>query len=309
MFGQSILLGALMLVVPIQSHAIDTIVPVGAATRLQVVNHTGSVDVKVWDRPDIQIRASSAADELFEVEALGSVVRVRPSHLVPFQAPSHRDRGSMSLGSSPMSSREDRSRRMDFEITMPRTLQLEVITVVSDVSVSGVQGGTRINLVNGTVDVDGSAGAIDVDAWNADIVVSRTDGRLDLSNMAGEIRVIDGAGDLRVESVNGSISARGRFSDAELTTYAESITFQGPLVDGGRYHLSTHSGTIDLTLAEPVSVSMLLTAPPGGLHATFPLPDASQSRGSTTEIMLGSGSAFLSAVTHRGLIRLNREGG
>ena len=129
---------------------------------------------------------------------------------------------------------------VDFEITVPTTVDAEVETSNGRIDVSEVTGILDLDTSNGAIDVSDVFGEAEASTSNATISVDAFEGILDLNTSNGRIEM---------ESVAGIVDAQ---------TSNGRITFSGTLIEGANHWMSTSNGRIDVTL--PADASLIIGA-------------------------------------------------
>jgi DUF4097 and DUF4098 domain-containing protein YvlB len=234
---------------------------VNAESHGEVVisNVSGTVDVRGWDRNEVQVTGHLDDDvERLDVES-GSgrtVIKV----VVP--------RGGSNDSDATL------------EVHVPRMSTVEVSAVSSDVSSRGVLGAQRLKSVSGEITADVSASDSEVRTVSGDLTVrgsgkpislrvSSVSGSLDLSNGAGKLDLVTVSGDARVQmaetsevrgrTTSGNLDLRAsptRTARIELEAVSGDLTVRLPGAEGLSADIESFSGDIHGCLAtnvEPVS--------------------------------------------------------
>jgi hypothetical protein len=171
--------------------------------RFTLENVNGRVVVRTWAEPRVRIEAERAAasshalDEV-RVEIDGEGGRVDVHTRLPRS-------GVWPLGGG--------SGRVDYRITLPAGVQLELKTVNGGVEVEGVVGGLQVSSVNGGIEIRGANGPVHATTVNGGIHAqygaAPTGGRHRISTTNGGVSVMlpEGTGGrLEGRTVNGSVS-------------------------------------------------------------------------------------------------------
>src|SRR5579864_3462519 len=205
-------------------QAYEKTVPLAAGGSLHLENVNGSVDVRAWDRAEVQIFAvkrGARGDEdlsLVNIDVDATLGHVNIVTKYP------KDQGV------------DVS--VDYRIRVPRRVLLEnVSTVNGTIHVTDVDGGGKLRTVNGDVDVFDCAGGFSAHTTNGDIHeelrVLTAKASVELESMNGSILValpVNAAVDLDAQSLNGDfrtekpLMMNGAFSPG---------SFRGKLGAGG----------------------------------------------------------------------------
>jgi len=161
---------------------------------------------------------------------------------------------------------------VDFNVTAPQGTALYIRSVSGDVRITGIHGELRAESVSGDVTVR--------DAQVRGLSAETVSGELRLANVTGD-RV--GA-----KSVSGGVD------------------FSGPLAQGGRYEMKSHSGDVRVAVANDAGFELEATSFSGNVRSDLPVTiggpgrEAVRTGGRGRQAMRGvhgDGSAFLSLTT------------
>jgi hypothetical protein len=224
-------------------QAYEKTVPLAAGGSLHLENVNGSVDVRAWDRAEVQIyavkRASRSDEDLSLVNIDVDATLGRVNIVTHYPA----DQGV------------DVS--VDYRIRVPRRVLLENISTVNGtIHVTDVDGGGKLHTVNGDVDVMDCAGGFSARTTNGDIHeelrVLTTKASVELESMNGSILVAlpaSAGAELDAQSLNGDfhtekpVVMNGAFSHG---------SFRGKLgVGGAPLRIRTVNGGIQIAVWKP----------------------------------------------------------
>src|SRR6478736_2283783 len=154
------------------SDSIDRKVAADANGEVVISNVSGSIDVRGWDRNEVQVTGSLGSGvERLDVESSGGRTVVKVVLL----------RGSHNDGEAEIS------------VSVPKNSSLDVSAVSADVSSRGVLGTQRVKSVSGAITADISGDESEVRSVSGDVTVrgsgkplrlrvSSVSGNLDLTN-------------------------------------------------------------------------------------------------------------------------------
>lgn len=213
--------------------SVDRTVPAQANGDVVISNVSGTVDVRGWDRNEVQVTGQLGDSvERLDVETNGgrTVIKV----VLP--------RGNSRDGDT------------DLEIQVPKGSLVEVSAVSADVSSRGVLGTQRLKSVSGEITADVSGPDSEIRSVSGDITV-RAGGNpvsLRLSSVSGGIDLSNAAGKLDVVTVSGDASLKiGGASEVRARTTSGDLEVDGKLARDARVDVEGVSG--DLTLRFPAS--------------------------------------------------------
>lgn len=237
----------------------DKTYAIGNGGQIEVTNVNGSIDISSWDRTDVRVHAEKI------VEGRSDVAKKAMSRIAIIAE--HKG-GSLRIKTRTPESDfgffdwivgANVNAQVRYEITVPRSANLEIDTVNGKISVSEVTGKIQLGSTNGAIVVVDSAGSLEASTTNGAI-------RAELRALTGgeslTLRTTNGAiklalpEELRAEidasTTNGSVR-----SDFPVTVYsADRNSLRGTVNGGGaKIRLRTTNGSIQLLKAPAMSAS------------------------------------------------------
>jgi DUF4097 and DUF4098 domain-containing protein YvlB len=263
----------------------DQTIEVKKGVRLEVHTYTGDVNVKVWNRDAVRVEAEHSDRQTVEIRPGEQSLVVRSRSRI-----------------GPMSS-------VDFTITVPTWMAVNVEGIGTDVMLDGVGGDVNVESQRGDIHVRGGSGFISVKSVQGSITIERAKGRIEAQTVNDSIKVSDTTGDLAVGTTNGGIVLE-RIDTANLdaSTVNGTIAFDGPIRDKGSYRLTTHNGAVSMAMPEKVNATLRVRTYGGSFRSTFPLKLDDQDRQNRFTLTLGDGSARIELESFNGSISLRRPG-
>jgi hypothetical protein len=296
-----------------QTERVSRKVRVGRDGRVTIANISGDIVVTAGGGDEVSIEAvkrtrgdrSELADLEVVVEERAGRVEIRAEH-----GRNRSDRG-----------RRGDSASVDFTVTVPASVSVDLHSVSGSVRVTGVRGTVRAESVSGNVTTG--------DTPNLELAKS-VSGDVSLTGAAAE-------GDLAAGSVSGNITARGLKArgldlnsvsgDVLLTdvtcdrlmikSVSGDIEYTGAIVRNGRYEINTHSGDVRLTLSNPPGFDLNADSFSGSVRSDLPLTIGGSSSGDRSSrgrremhnmrATFGDGSATLNIRTFSGDIVIARR--
>jgi len=226
-----------LLGLPLAAYAgessVDRKVAADPKGEVVISNVSGSVDVRGWDRSEIQVKGE-LGDDVDRVDVESSGGRTFIKVILP--------RGSHHDGDATL------------EIQVPRMSSLDVTTTSADLNSKGVLGNQQLKTVSGEITAEISGEDSEVRSVSGDITVhgsgkpinlrvSSVSGGLDLTNGAGKLDVVTVSGDARVQAREAS-EIRGRTTSGNLER-------NGKLTRDARVDVEGVSGDLTLRLSAP----------------------------------------------------------
>jgi len=162
--------------------------PLSANGRLSLENLNGGVRIAVWDRDEVQVNAVKRAyrrerlnEAKIEVNATADAIRVKTTYPNWNQTFTDEQKG-----------RDNNPALVDYSLTVPRKARLESIDLVNgSLDVEGVEGDVKASSVNGRLTARGLAGVAKLSTVNGTLEATFTQ--------------LDGAKPISLGSVNGSV--------------------------------------------------------------------------------------------------------
>jgi hypothetical protein len=280
----NMLAGALLITTLAQSN--DTTFAVDPNGRLELTNHEGSIVVRTWDRDEVEVRTNSRYRGSVDIQRNGGTVRIGPSR------------------------RWDDDDDIDYRLTVPASMALDLRGSDTEVRVEGTTGELNIDIHDGDVFVRGGSGRVSIRTDDGEIDAEDLSGRVRLSSMDGDVILNGGYGDIEVDATDGAITLLEiEASTVVANTVDGDIWFDGVLEPRGSYVLTTHDGDITLQIPEDTDAHVRLARHDGEILTDVPMTVQSWPSGRRLEFNLGSGSAELQIEAFDGDIELRHRGG
>jgi len=262
----------------------DTTFAVRQGQRLDFSNFGGSVVVKTWRQSAIRVRASHSSRSRIEVSTDGPTVTIQA-----------RGRHGPAL--------------VDYDILVPAWMAISVQgSPSSEVTIEGTQAEVSVETVEGAIRVVGGSRTISLQSVEGDITLVGANGHIELNSVDGSIEARDCSGDITIETVDGGITMLGiESANVDASTVDGSIEYDGTIQDSGRYRLTTHDGSVTVSVPERANVTVSVATFSGSFDSCFPLTLKHKTKHRFT-FTLGSGNARLELESFDGTITLCRPG-
>lgn len=264
-------------------EAADTVIAVERGMRLEVDNFRGEVAVQGWDRNTVRVRSELSGHQTLDVVRAGSAVRVRPRSL----------RGG--------------PQEADFQIDVPRWMNVRVEGNQVDVSVRGTRAEVAVETIGGDIRVEGGSGLLSLRSIQGEVVVRDASGQIDVASVNEDVQLTGIAGEIHVETTNGDVVLRRiRSTTTRASTVNGDITYEGTIGEGGRYVFSTHNGDVAVTVPQNTSAAVSVSTYHGEFESEFPVQLTGTTRDKRFNFTLGGGSASMELESFNGEITLRR---
>src|SRR5688572_6323137 len=184
--------------------------PLSANGRLSLENLNGGVRIAVWDRDEVQLNAVKRAyrrerltEAKIEVNATADAIRIRTTYPDWNQTFTDEHKG-----------RYNNPALVDYTVTVPRNARLESVDLVNgSLELDGVEGDVKASSVNGKVTARGLGGVVKLSTVNGSLEATFT--KLDeakpitLGSVNGNVTLIipsDANAGIRAGTVHGAIT-------------------------------------------------------------------------------------------------------
>ncbi len=221
--------------------------PLTTDGRISLENVNGDVKIEAWDRDEVSIEAvkKGRSQEALDAAEIDIDAREDSIHIETRYPERNRDRGRHDAAS------------VDYTLYVPRGAELDEIELVNgSLSLDGIAGDVAASLVNGEVNASGLTGDAEISTVNGELEIALAElgaGRsVDLSSVNGSVRleVPGGAGaEVDASTVHGDI--RNDFGLEVDRSGFVGKSLEGTLGGGGaRIRLSNVNGSIVLRQAD-----------------------------------------------------------
>jgi DUF4097 and DUF4098 domain-containing protein YvlB len=197
-----------------------------------------------------------------------------------------------------------------FEVSVPTGTRVSATTWSGSVSVRGVHGDVEAHAQSGDVDVKDAGNLLEVESLSGDVTIAGVKGETKVNTISGGIELSAARGDVTTETVSGDVELRDVIAkQIRVHTTSGEVSFDGAIVDGGRYEFNTHSGTVTLGLPADVGAELSVSTFSGGIESDFPitLKAGGATQAKRLNFTLGHGTARLVVETFSGDITLQRR--
>lgn len=267
-----------------QDTETDTTFEVSSKAVLGVRNHAGEIVIRTWDRNQVRVEASHSSHDRVKIFQSESSVKIKSE------------------------TRHGLPDIVDYEITVPRSMPLDLWGFQTDVSVDGARNGVRVETMSGDIELRDVGGEISVRSVEGDIRAMRGKGSLEVHGVDGEVAITDFEGDLLVQSIDGDLRLEGISSGrVEAKTVDGDVFYTGSIRNDGRYRLTTHDGDVVVAVPGDVNATVSVATFDGGFEADFTVKLDRTEATRRFSFVLGDGSARLDLHSFDGDIQLVRR--
>jgi DUF4097 and DUF4098 domain-containing protein YvlB len=219
--------------------------PLPADGRVGLENINGAVHISVWDRNEVKVDAIKSANTQERLDEARIVVDAKANTISIRTEYPPDDRTFHRWGA-------DYPASVEYTLTVPRTASLD-----------------EIKLINGALDINGSAGEV------------------------------------QASCINGQLTARGLTGRTELSTINGRLDAQLDRLSGSRIELSSVNGSLSLTLPSDAKAELEASTVHGGINNEFGLHVARHSwLGHNLRAQLGGGGTPIRLSNVNGVIEV-----
>lgn len=266
--------------------------PLDARGTVEIENLKGSIQVRTWDRPEVQVRGSLGDGvERLRIEGSGTQLRIK----VEYPRNSNRTEATTLL------------------VNVPTLASLEIDSVAADVDVAGVAGRSlEIDSVSGSITAVGAPQDAQVDSVSGDQRLNLNSRTVSLDSVSGAVALRGKvSNEISVETVSGQIDIDSRGTSlrrVDSSSVSGDAVINTGLAASGRISAESVSGNIRITVPKGLSARVVGESFSGDLVA----PSASIQRakygpGSSFEHTYGQGSGQIKLETFSGDAELRLE--
>lgn len=195
------------------------------------------------------------------------------------------------------------------ELRVPRNARVWIKGGSAEIDCEAVSGGLDLNIVGGSVRVQGKPRELVVESMDGSIVVTGEMSYARLKTATGDITVNGRGEDLSLTTVSGTItltSPKAPLDRARFESVTGPINFSGAIAAGGDVRFDTHSGSVDLRLPQNAAVEIDAATMTGSIENIWNGRRAIAGReGRGMELGTGSGSARIQVRSFKGNVRVS----
>ena len=255
------------------------------ASRLEVTQLEGVVSVSGWDRDEMRVQATYDEDEgRLDIRQSGGTIHVSTKG----------EWGEPVYG--------------ELELSVPRGIALEITGVSVEVDIEGSAGSVSVSTAEGEILLVGGAGNVALNAVDGPVTVAGASGKIAINAVDGDVSVSESDGAIAVTAVDGDVTLEGIASDnVSVNAVDGDIGYDGTIVDGGRYVLSTHDGDLDVLIPSGANARISIDTFSGELDTDFAVELEGDFGKKRISFTVGTGKALVELSAFDGTISLRQE--
>jgi DUF4097 and DUF4098 domain-containing protein YvlB len=199
------------------------------------------------------------------------------------------------------------------ELRVPRNARVWVKTGSADIDVEGVGGGLDLNIIGGSIRVQGKPRELLVESMDGSVWFKGFSDYARLKTATGNITLEGGGDDLSLTTVSGTIQAANgerSLQRARFESVTGPITFAGLPTRGADLRFDTHSGAIEVRLPRPANVEIDAATMTGAIENVWsdrrPIAGR-EGRGMELAFSSGMSGARVQVRSFKGNVRLTTK--
>jgi len=227
----------------------DTLLRVRPGTTLSLKNIAGDIRVVTWDRNEVRIQAEHDGDDQL-------VTRLRDALI--------------QLG---VQSRQSVPAEVEWTLTVPAWLPLQLTGFEGDIDVTGVRSSVRAQTMRGDVTVTGCQGPLQVNTVEGEVHVADVSGNVTAGSVNNVVRLVRVTGPVEAQTINGDIQLeKVQSPSVDASTMNGRVVFASEYQPHGRYVFSSHSGNLIVPVPVDQRVTVSMSSFQGQVESSVPVP-------------------------------------
>ena len=202
-----------------------------------------------------------------------------------------------------------RNRRVDIEIKVPRTADLDLHTGDGNVEVHSINGSILLRSGDGNLRLSDLQGTLKAETGDGNIDMRNVRGDLTLHTGDGHIDVDGIDGSFRAETGDGRVRVSGRFDVLDLKTGdggIEAVAAEGSKLDSN-WRLNTGDGNLTLRVPSTIAADVELHTSDGSIDFNLPVMVSGRQGKREVHGQINGGGKLLSLKTGDGSIKLEKN--
>lgn len=201
------------------------------------------------------------------------------------------------------------NRRVDIELKVPRTADLDMHTGDGNVDVQGVKGTLLLRSGDGNLKLSGLEGKLNANTGDGNIDLRDVRGDVSLHTGDGRIDVVAADGSLRAETGDGRVTINGRFDGLDLKTGdggIDAVANEGSKLES-EWRLNTGDGNLSLRVPATIAADVELHTSDGDINLDIPVTVSGRTGNRHVRGQINGGGKLLSLRTGDGSIHLEKH--
>lgn len=287
-------------------------------------NIAGDIEVKVWDKAEVQIQALKVSRTSSEEQAKKNFEKVtievsKDGNTLRIETKRDKEYFRRSSNTKNVS--------VDFWLTIParaaadmKSVSGDIVmedigndakadTVSGDIDMTGIAGSLKAYAVSGDLTITGAQSGVDCETVSGELKIRRVTGGADLKTVSGDILLENSQGDVEAEVVSGDIELIDVSGAEEVTakSVSGSVKYVGSLSRDGSYHFNVLNGDVTLLLPSNSAFELYAKTFSGDIHTDFEITLTGKLSKKELRGTVNGGGAELALKTFSGDIYLKKR--
>jgi len=222
---------------------------VSPGVTLSLSNRSGDIEVQVWDRNEVRIQAEHDRND---------------------QLVANLQDATLKLG---VRARDGEPADVDWTLTVPVWLSLELSGMESDIDVTGMRAPVSARSMRGDVRASACQGPVDLYSVEGDVRVEDVTGNVSATSMNSDVSLVRVIGPIQAQSINGDIQMESvSSSGVSASTMNGKVYYASGMQPHGHYSLSSHNGKVYVGVDHRQPVNVTVSSFRGQVEASIPDP-------------------------------------
>ncbi len=287
---RALILATLMPGLACAGEAINERIDFAEDGRIEVSNITGVIEVKTWDRAEVQLTGELGDESELVFTRSGDQLTIKV------------EAESGGWFNNPEDS--------ELYLRVPVGASLELTGVSADLVISDSEGEFIVaETVSGDVEVTARAQRLELTSVSGDVTFRGSASRTSVDSVSGDVDLEGLTGELEVRLVSGDVYlSGGEFSLGRFESVSGTLELALNVADGGRVSVESMSGDVILSLPEEQQGSFRVQTFSGDIRSDFGSPTREKNGpGNRLDHNVGDGGATIRVESFSGDVRIKND--
>ena len=227
-------------------------------------NVSGSIEVKTWNRAEVQIvadKTSRAAtrNKAKENADLVNITVTQENSTVRIET------------EYPKGEHKNLSVSVNYKLMVPSSASINVETVSGSVTCEDIGGNLRATTTSGSVFVSGARAGAACSSMSGNVEAVDVTGDVDLHTVSGTVKADSVKGSVEADTVSGSVLLTNITSAVRVegSTTSGRVVYEGDITSSGYYFLTSHSGRVEFTVPAGAAFDVVAKTFSGSINSEF----------------------------------------
>jgi hypothetical protein len=162
---------------------------------------------------------------------------------------------------------------VDWHLTVPAWLPLEISGIESDIAVTGMRSSVRARSGRGDVHVSSCQGPMELNSLEGEVHAEDISGDVTASSINSVVRLVRVLGPIEAQTINGDIQMDNVSSgNVSASTLNGRVYYASKFQAHGKYAFSSHNGKVYVGVDQAQPMNVTVSSFNGQLESSIPLP-------------------------------------